>query len=217
MSGYVELDAAIGGFKRGSVVLCSGPSGSGVEFFAASVLANALTAGEGGAIVLTSKTPSEFRKSAYKRGFFFTRFEEAGNFSFVDAYSRIVGGKEGSEMVVNGPSDLAGIIASVAQCNARLFRKGVPSVFVLDSLSGLMVHSSKPLLSQFLGKIVDMFKKTGAILFVVFMEPFEESSLPAEIAQAVDVRLEFKQEGGKIFVNAGDSRWVELGERRGAV
>lgn len=210
LSGYWEFDSRIGGFKRGSAVLCAGAPDSDAEFFAAGVLAHELSAGGAGALVLSTQTPSAFKKAAYKRGLYFAKFESGGTFSFVDAYSRLVGGEDASARIVNGPSDLKGILANIAELNALFFRKGVPAVFLLDSLSGLAVHNSQAMLSQFLGNLSEILKRTDSTLLIVFHEVLEDPSLLNLISPLVNLRVELKQENGTNFAKCGDSGWIGL-------
>ncbi len=211
LSGYGEFDSKTGGFRRGSVVLCSGTSDPCAEFFSAGVLAHALSEGDGGAIVLATRTPSSFKKAASERGIFFSKFEGDGKFCFIDAYSRLVGAKvEGR--AVNGPSDLKGILVSIAEFNSALFRKGVRPFFILDSLSGLAVHNSRDALAVFLEETAGMLKKSGSILFLVFHEPFEDPSLPERISPFVDVRVELKEENGTVSARSWGSEWARISE-----
>lgn len=210
LSGNAAFDAKTGGFRRGSVVLFSGSPDSGVGSFAAGALANALSEGGGGAIVLTTQGVSDFKKAAYKRGLFFAKFESAGNLWFLDAYSRLVGGKAEPARLLGGPSDLKGIVLNVADINSQLFRKGLPAVFLIDSFSGLAVHNSGGMLVKFLDELGAILKRTDSTLFIVLYDMPEEPSLLADIAQHADVHVTLYREGDATFARLRGSGQIEL-------
>lgn len=217
VSGNAAFDSKTGGFRRGSLVLCSGAPDSGVEPFAAGAFANALSAGSGGAVILTTQGVSDFKRSAYKGSIYFSKFESAGTLWFLDAYSRIVGGKEGDARILNGPSDLKGIVANVAEINSTLFRKGLPAVFLLDSLSGLAVHNSGKMLVNFLAELGTILKKTESTLFIVSYDLPEDASLLSDIVPRTDVQVELAREGGTIFAKCCGSGRMALSGNEGAV
>jgi circadian clock protein KaiC len=123
-----------GGLPEGRVTLVSGTSGSAKTVFACQFLAEGIIqAGQKGVFVTFEESPDDIRRNVMGFGWDIRRWEQEGNWTFVDA-SRY----PGEEAVVTGDYDLGALLARIENA----VRANGAKRLVMDSLGAILTQLS---------------------------------------------------------------------------
>jgi circadian clock protein KaiC len=122
-------DVAMGGLPAGRSTLVGGTTGSGKTLFAIEFLARGiLRSGEPGVFVSFEETAQDIRRNCASFGFPVAKWEQAGQWAFVDASDKL-----DEEAPVIGAYDLGALVARIEHAVRRIGARRV----CIDSLSAV--------------------------------------------------------------------------------
>ena len=131
-TGIEGFDAiAFGGLPRGRTTLVAGTAGSGKTIFGVQFLASGIAQGEGGVFVTFEETPEDIRRNVGSLGWDVQRWEDDGQFAFVD-----VSPDPTEETVVAGAYDLGALLSRIEHAVRQVGAKRVS----LDSLGAVFLQ-----------------------------------------------------------------------------
>jgi KaiC/GvpD/RAD55 family RecA-like ATPase len=212
-------DLLAGGFMPKSHVLLVGPAFTGKEILLYSFIAEGLRRGEPALLVTTTRSPDEIAAEIGKVTPQFKEYEQLGQVTWIDASNPAVeagGSKQGSRVVVKGPSDHAAILTALVKAGqmAEKTKAGSFRVGFLN-LSTTLAQSDEKEAFSFFQNFVGILKARPALaLYLV-----DQGTVPdarVEVAQSrIDGAIRFKQDRDRAYLSVqglGDVQtrdWVE--------
>ena len=219
-TGTARLDDLLaGGFPPKAHVLLVGPAFTGKEILLYSFVAEGLRRGEPALLVTTTRSPDEIAAEIGKVTSQFREYEQLGLVTWIDASNPAATqttSKDGSRVVVQGPSDHAGILTAVVKA-AQTAEKAKASRFRVGflNLSTCLAQSDEKEAFSFFQNFVGILKARPALaVYLVDQGTVPDSRV--EVAQSrIDGAIRFKQDRDRAYLSVqglGDVQtrdWVE--------
>ncbi len=212
-------DLLAGGFPPKAHVLLVGPAFTGKEILLYSFIAEGLRRGEPAVLVTTTRLPEEIAADIGKVTPQFKEYEQLGLVTWIDATNPAAEpgtSKEGSRVVVKGPSDHPGILTALvkaAQTSEKTKSGGFRVGFL--NLSTCLAQSDEKEAFSFFQNFVGILKARPALgVYLVDQGTVPDSRV--EVAQSrIDGAIRFKQDRDRAYLSVqglGDVQtrdWVE--------
>lgn len=211
-------DLTFGGFPLGSNIMVYGPSYSGKEVLVYSFLAEGVRKGVPCIVILIDKTVDLFEEDMNYVLPTWKSYVEKGLVKYVDAYSRAIGEKTTLPGVkyLDSQTDLTGISNAVEELineikdMARYYR------LAFFTLSTILTFADPQSVLKFLQPFTTKRKKDNAVSLYLLEKGLHEENTIQMVSYLMDGSIEFKSEGGKIYLQVKgitevQSRsWIEV-------
>jgi KaiC/GvpD/RAD55 family RecA-like ATPase len=212
-------DLLAGGFPAKAHVLLVGPAFTGKEILLYSFIAEGLRRGEPAVLVTTNRSPEEIAADIGKVTPQFKEYEQLGLVTWIDATNPSAEpgtSKDGSHVVVKGPSDHPGILTALVKAGQQA-EKSKASGFRVGflNLSTCLAQSDEKEAFSFFQNFVGILKARPALgVYLVDQGTVPDSRV--EVAQSrIDGAIRFKQDRDRAYLSVqglGDVQtrdWVE--------
>lgn len=212
-------DLLVGGFPPKSHVLLVGPAFTGKEILLYSFIAEGLRRGEHALLVTTTRSPDEISADIGKVTSQFREYEQLGLVTWIDASNPTAEAsttKDGSRVVVKGPSDHPGILTALVKAaqGAEKSKAGRFRVGFLN-LSTSLAQSDEKEAFSFFQNFVGILKSRAALgLYLVDQGAVPDARI--DVARSrIDGAILFKQDRDRAYLSVqglGDVQtrdWVE--------
>lgn len=184
-----------GGLPRSSTVLFIGPTTIKKGMIASQILFERLNAGDTGLFITTEGPPERLKSKWNDSGWDFSKFESAGYFRYVDAYTKSIGGEgfdnENTQYAEN-PQSINEISIAITESNDALWNINPDVINVYDSASKSLMQKNMIASVNQLISLINKIKDTGAIFILVMEDEMQDEKTITAIKRTVDVVFEFK-------------------------
>lgn len=213
--GIPELDEHTDGIEEGTNLVIMGPSMSGKDSFAFSVLSEGIDAGDGTIYVTTKYSGEEVLEEYEGTGM------DPERFGVVDCVSQNQGiteaAEEGNIKLTSSPNDMTGIGIKVSELLEEFYEnKGLEhNRICLNSVSTLLMYSNLQTVFRFLHVFTGRIRSADALgVFLIDSEMHDQQEY-STLKQLFDGVIETRSgEGGNEArisgLSSGNSDWVSI-------
>ena len=156
-------------------------------------------------IILTDKSPEDFKKDLLKNKMFIGANEAQENLMFVDCYSRNTGGdvKDSNSIKrVSGPLAMNEISIAVSEAERKFIKKSEKHLVILDSLSTLLMYSNPQAVGRFIQVLIAKIRQAGGSVIFTLEEGMHDEKVMVTIEHLMNSIIHVKLSDGKVLVKA---------------
>ena len=200
--GIKELDAAIGGIRKGSNIMLIGPPMSGKEVILYYIMYNGAAKNENAVITVTTRESAISILEWFKDHKLVLPLARVG---IVDCVTKTLGGaavENENIKIASSPVDLTGIGVKISQFFEEYYmKKNIRKTQLhINSLSTILMYSNIQTVFRFLHVFTGRIKATGALgIYTIESGMHDEQSI-ATLKQLFDGMIEIKSENDKNFI-----------------
>lgn len=200
--GIKELDAAIGGIKKGSNIMLIGPPMSGKEVILYYIMYYGAAKNENAVITVTTRESATNILEWFKDHKLTLPLSRVG---IVDCVTKTLGGaavENENIKIASSPVDLTGIGVKISQFFEEYYmKKNIRKTQLhINSLSTILMYSNIQTVFRFLHVFTGRIKATGALgIYTIESGMHDEQSI-ATLKQLFDGMIEIKSEDDKNFI-----------------
>ncbi len=200
--GIKELDAAIGGIKKGSNIMLIGPPMSGKEVILYYIMYYGASKNENAVITVTTRESATNILEWFKDHKLALPLARIG---IVDCVTKTLGGaavENENIKIASSPVDLTGIGVKISQFFEEYYmKKNIRKTQLhINSLSTILMYSNIQTVFRFLHVFTGRIKATGALgIYTIESGMHDEQSI-ATLKQLFDGMIEIKSEDDKNFI-----------------
>lgn len=200
--GIKELDAAIGGIKKGSNIMLIGPPMSGKEVILYYIMYYGAAKNENAVITVTTRESATNILEWFKDHKLVLPLARVG---IVDCVTKTLGGaavENENIKIASSPVDLTGIGVKISQFFEEYYmKKNIRKTQLhINSLSTILMYSNIQTVFRFLHVFTGRIKATGALgIYTIESGMHDEQSI-ATLKQLFDGMIEIKSEDDKNFI-----------------
>lgn len=214
-TGIKELDAEIGGIKKGSNIMLIGPPMSGKEVILHNIMYHGAL-NDNAVISVTTRESANNIIDWFKENGLALPMSRIG---IVDCVTKTLGGtvvENESIKITSSPVDLTGIGVKISQFFEEFFMKKniKKNQLHINSLSTILMYSNIQTVFRFLHVFTGRIKATGALgIYVIESGMHDEQSI-ATLKQLLDGMIEVKTENDINYIrivglSPKPTRWLE--------
>ncbi|MCE8423013.1 MAG: recombinase RecA [Candidatus Methanoperedens sp.] len=215
-TGIKELDAEIGGIKKGSNIMLIGPPMSGKEVILYNIMYHGAVRNENAVISVTTRESANNIIEWFKENNLILPMSRIG---IVDCVIKTLGGavnENESIKIASSPVDLTGIGVKISQFFEEFFMKKniKKNQLHINSLSTILMYSNIQTVFRFLHVFTGRIKAAGAIGIYVIESGMHDDQSIATLKQLFDGMIEVKIENDRNFLrmvglSPKPTRWLE--------
>jgi KaiC/GvpD/RAD55 family RecA-like ATPase len=200
--GIKELDAAIGGIRKGSNIMLIGPPMSGKEVILYYIMYYGAAKNENAVITVTTRESATNILEWFKEHKLVLPLARIG---IVDCVTKTLGGaavENENIKIASSPVDLTGIGVKISQFFEEYYmKKNIRKTQLhINSLSTILMYSNIQTVFRFLHVFTGRIKATGALgIYTIESGMHDEQSI-ATLKQLFDGMIEIKSENDKNFI-----------------
>ncbi|MCX9084389.1 MAG: recombinase RecA [Candidatus Methanoperedens sp.] len=201
-TGIKELDAVIGGIRKGSNIMLIGPPMSGKEIILNHILYHGAILNENAIITVTTREPAKHIIDWFHDNNLELPMERIG---IVDCVSKTLGGNASETpniKIASSPVDLTGIGVKISQFLEEFYMKKNNQNIQLhiNSLSTILMYSNIQTVFRFLHVFTGRIKAAGALGIYVIESGMHDEQAIATLKQLFDGMIEIKSENDKNYI-----------------
>ena len=200
--GIKELDAAIGGIRKGSNIMLIGPPMSGKEVILYYIMYYGAAKNENAVITVTTRESATNILEWFKEHKLALPLSRVG---IVDCVTKTLGGaavENENIKIASSPVDLTGIGVKISQFFEEYYmKKNIRKTQLhINSLSTILMYSNIQTVFRFLHVFTGRIKATGALgIYTIESGMHDEQSI-ATLKQLFDGMIEIKSENDRNFI-----------------
>ncbi len=200
--GIKELDAAIGGIRKGSNIMLIGPPMSGKEVILYYIMYYGAAKNENAVITVTTRESATNILEWFKEHKLVLPLARIG---IVDCVTKTLGGaavENENIKIASSPVDLTGIGVKISQFFEEYYmKKNIRKTQLhINSLSTILMYSNIQTVFRFLHVFTGRIKATGALgIYTIESGMHDEQSI-ATLKQLFDGMIEIKSENDRNFI-----------------
>ncbi len=200
--GIKELDAAIGGIRKGSNIMLIGPPMSGKEVILYNIMYYGAAKNENAVITVTTRESATSILEWFKEHKLILPLARIG---IVDCVTKTLGGaavENENIKIASSPVDLTGIGVKISQFFEEYYmKKNIRKTQLhINSLSTILMYSNIQTVFRFLHVFTGRIKATGALgIYTIESGMHDEQSI-ATLKQLFDGMIEIKSENDRNFI-----------------
>jgi KaiC/GvpD/RAD55 family RecA-like ATPase len=200
--GIKELDAAIGGIRKGSNIMLIGPPMSGKEVILYYIMYYGAAKNENAVITVTTRESATSILEWFKDHKLILPLARIG---IVDCVTKTLGGaavENENIKIASSPVDLTGIGVKISQFFEEYYmKKNIRKTQLhINSLSTILMYSNIQTVFRFLHVFTGRIKATGALgIYTIESGMHDEQSI-ATLKQLFDGMIEIKSENDRNFI-----------------
>jgi len=200
--GINELDAVIGGIKKGSNIMLIGPPMCGKEIILYSILYYGAANNENAVITVTTRESATHILEWFKEQKLTLPLSRIG---IVDCVTKTLGGasvENENIKIASSPVDLTGIGVKISQFFEEFFmKKNIKKTQLhINSLSTILMYSNIQTVFRFLHVFTGRIKAAGSMGIYVIESGMHDEQAVATLKQLFDGMIEIKSEEDKNFI-----------------
>ena len=202
--GINELDAVIGGIKKGSNIMLIGPPMCGKEIILYSILYYGAAKNENAVITVTTRESATHILEWFKEQKLILPLARVG---IVDCVTKTLGGasvENENIKIASSPVDLTGIGVKISQFFEEYFmKKNIRKTQLhINSLSTILMYSNIQTVFRFLHVFTGRIKAAGSLGIYVLESGMHDEQAISTLKQLFDGLIEIKSENDKNFIRA---------------
>jgi len=202
--GINELDAVIGGIKKGSNIMLIGPPMCGKEIILYSILYYGAANNENAVITVTTRESATHILEWFKEQKLTLPLSRIG---IVDCVTKTLGGasvENENIKIASSPVDLTGIGVKISQFFEEFFmKKNIKKTQLhINSLSTILMYSNIQTVFRFLHVFTGRIKAAGSMGIYVIESGMHDEQAISTLKQLFDGMIEIKSENDKYFIRA---------------
>ncbi len=200
--GIKELDAEIGGIKKGSNILLMGHPMSGKEIILHNIMYHGAAINDNAVISVTTRESANNIIEWFKENNLILPMSRIG---IVDSVTKTLGGaaiENENIKIVSSPGDLTGIGVKISQFFEEFFmKKNIKKIQLhINSLSTILMYSNIQNVFRFLHVFTGRIKATGTIGIYDIDSGMHDEQTIATLKQLCDGMIEVKYENDRNFI-----------------
>jgi KaiC/GvpD/RAD55 family RecA-like ATPase len=200
--GIKELDAVIGGIKKGSNIMLIGPPMCGKEIILYSILYYGAAKNENAVITVTTRESASHILEWFKEQKLTLPLSRIG---IVDCVTKTLGGasvENENVKIASSPVDLTGIGVKISQFFEEFFmKKNIKKTQLhINSLSTILMYSNIQTVFRFLHVFTGRIKSAGSLGIYVIESGMHDEQAISTLKQLFDGMIEIKTENDKYFI-----------------
>ena len=202
--GIKELDAVIGGIKKGSNIMLIGPPMCGKEIILFSILFYGAEKNENAVITVSTRESAIHILEWFKEQKLILPLARVG---IVDCVTKTLGGasvENENIKIASSPVDLTGIGVKISQFFEEYFmKKNIRKTQLhINSLSTILMYSNIQTVFRFLHVFTGRIKAAGSLGIYVLESGMHDEQSISTLKQLFDGLIEIKSENDKNFIRA---------------
>ncbi len=202
--GIKELDAVIGGIKKGSNIMLIGPPMCGKEIILNSILYYGAAKNENAIITVTTRESAMHILEWFREQKLTLPLSRIG---IVDCVTKTLGGasvENENIKIASSPVDLTGIGVKISQFFEEFFmKKNIKKTQLhINSLSTILMYSNIQTVFRFLHVFTGRIKAAGSMGIYVIESGMHDEQAISTLKQLFDGMIEIKSENDKYFIRA---------------
>jgi KaiC/GvpD/RAD55 family RecA-like ATPase len=200
--GIEELDAVIGGIRKGSNIMLIGPPMCGKEIILYSILYYGAAKNENAVITVTTRESAAHILEWFKEQKLTLPLSRIG---IVDCVTKTLGGasvENENIKIASSPVDLTGIGVKISQFFEEFFmKKNIKKTQLhINSLSTILMYSNIQTVFRFLHVFTGRIKAAGSLGIYVIESGMHDEQAISTLKQLFDGMIEIKSENDKNFI-----------------
>ncbi len=200
--GIKELDAVIGGIRKGSNIMLIGPPMCGKEIILFSILYYGAAKNENAVITVTTRESARNILDWFDEQKLTLPLSRIG---IVDCVTKTLGGaavENENIKIASSPVDLTGIGVKISQFFEEFFmKKNIKKTQLhINSLSTILMYSNIQTVFRFLHVFTGRIKAAGSLGIYVIESGMHDEQAISTLKQLFDGMIEIKSENDKYFI-----------------
>lgn len=200
--GIKELDAVIGGVKKGSNIMFIGPPMCGKEIILYSILYYGTAKNENAVITVSTRESATHILEWFKEQKLTLPLSRIG---IIDCVTKTLGGasvENENIKIASSPVDLTGIGVKISQFFEEFYMKKNTKKIQLhiNSLSTILMYSNIQTVFRFLHVFTGRIKAAGSMGIYVIESGMHDEQAISTLKQLFDGMIEIKSENDKYFI-----------------
>lgn len=222
--GIKELDAEIGGIKKGSNILLMGHSMSGKEIILHNIMYHGAAINDNAVISVTTRGSANNIIEWFKENNLILPMSRVG---IVDCVTKTLGSamiENESIKIASSPGDLTGIGVKISEFSEEFFmKKNIKNLQLhINSLSTILMYSNIQMVFRFLHVFTGRIKATGAIGIYDIDSGMHDEQTVVTLKQLCDGIIEVKHENDRNFIrivglSTLPTSWFEFEVEKGKI